>query len=158
MKGSKSLSDMMQMWSTTQQQIWSSWVETTQGIGRAPTPDLRGKIIATWEQSVRQTLNAQAEWLQAWMESAKNMQGMPENARDWLTQGQQGLQQWHAAQRQLWERLFDMLRQAAPDTTPRTLEQASGEIFQAWQDAARQILENQLQWVSAWTRKDNGSA
>lgn len=147
------LTDVMQMWTTTQQKVWSTWLETMQGIGRTPTPDLRGKIIATWQQSVRDSLEAQSRWMQAWLENLQRVEGMPETARQWLTRGQQEMEQWHGAQRQLWEHLFDVLKQAEPETSPRTLQQTSEHIFQTWQESMHQMMENQLEWVTEWARR-----
>jgi hypothetical protein len=147
------LSDMMHMWTTTQQKVWSTWVDTMQGIGRAPTPDLRGKIIETWEQSVCYSLDAQAKWMHAWLENLQRVEGMPENARQWLGHGQQEMEQWHAAQRELWDHLFEVLKKAEPETSAHALQQVSEGIFQTWQRSARQMMENQLQWVTEWTRR-----
>lgn len=146
------LTDMMQMWTATQQKVWSTWLDTMQGIGRTPTPDLRGKIIGTWEQSVRSSLDAQAKWMHAWLENLQRVEGMPENARQWLARGQQEMEQWHGAQRELWEHLFDVLKKAEPGTSARTLQQTSEQIFQTWQKSVHQMMENQLEWVAEWTR------
>jgi hypothetical protein len=147
------LTDMMQMWTATQQNVWSTWLETMQGIGRTPTPDLRGKIIGTWEQSVRSSLEAQAKWMHAWLENVQRVEGMPENARQWLARGQQEMEHWHGAQQELWEHLFDTLKKAEPGTSARTLQQTSEQIFQAWQKSVQQMMENQLEWVAQWTRR-----
>jgi hypothetical protein len=147
------LGDMMQMWTTTQQKAWSTWVDTMQGIGRAPTPDLRGKIIETWEQSVRYSLEAQAKWMHAWLENLQRVDGMPENARQWLVHGQQEMERWYAAQRELWEHLFDALKKADPGTSASSLQKIGEGIFQTWQRSVRQMMENQLEWVAEWTQR-----
>lgn len=147
------LNDMMQMWTTTQQKVWSTWLDTMQSIGRTPTPDLRGKIIETWQQSVRYSLDAQAKWMHAWLENLERVEGMPENARQWLSRGQQEMDQWHRAQRELWEHLFDVLKKAEPETSASRLQQTSEGIFQAWQKSMQQMMENQLEWVAEWTRR-----
>lgn len=147
------LADMMQMWTATQQNVWSAWLNTMQGIGRTPTPDLRGKLIETWQQSVRQSLDAQAKWMNAWLENLKRVEGMPDAARQWLDRGQQEMEQWHGAQRQLWEHLFDILQKAEPETSVRSLQQTSEQIFQTWQKSAQQMMENQLEWIAEWTQR-----
>ncbi|MGF1613113.1 MAG: hypothetical protein ACFCVA_04150 [Gammaproteobacteria bacterium] len=145
--------DVMQMWTTAQQKVWSTWLDTMQGIGRSPTPDLRGKIIETWEQSVRYSLDAQAEWMRAWSENLQRVESIPEDARQWLAHSQREMEQWHSAQRQLWDNLFVVLKQAEPGTTAHTLQRTSEGVFQTWQESVHKMIENQLEWVSEWSRK-----
>ena len=147
------LTDMMQMWTSMQQKAWSTWLDTMQGIGRTPTPDLRGKIIETWQQSVRYSLDAQAKWMHAWLENLRRVESMPEDARQWLARGQQEMESWHGAQRELWEHLFDVLKQAEPGTSAHALQRSSDQVFQTWQKSVHQMMENQLEWVAEWTRR-----
>jgi hypothetical protein len=147
MDWSKPMIDMVQMWTDTHQKIWSGWVETMQGIGRAPTPDLRGKIIETWQQSLKSNLEIQSESIQQWLEGLRHMEGVPDHVSNGLAQAQVGMKQWYALQQELWEHLFDVLRAAEPGATAHSLEKASADVFKTWQDTVRQTMENQVEWM-----------
>lgn len=150
--------EMMQVWTQTQQRMWSSWLETILGIGRAPTPDIRAKIIDIWEQSVNHMLEAQSDWMRMWAENFKNMEGAPENIKNWADQSQEGLDRWNDTQRQLWVNLFDILRKAAPGATADSLEKEAAAIFRTWQESARKVMEQQMHWFPAQVTGGVGKA
>ena len=137
----EALVDMVKIWTNTQQKVWTGWLNTMQGIGRAPTSDLRGQILDTWQESINHTLEAQSEWMRSWVDGLKDVESTPEAVRDWVDQSQEALVRWNEAQQQLWERLFDVLRQAEPGATAFSLESKGMEVFNAWQQSVQALLD-----------------
>ena len=136
------LMGMVHTWTDTQQKVWSTWLRTMQGIGKAPTPDLRGTILNTWQDSINQTLNAQSEWIHKWVESLEEIESTPEAVKSWVNQSQEALIHWNKAQQQLWEQLFDVLRKAEPEATVLSIENQGMEVFRAWQESVHSIMGN----------------
>ena len=131
--------DMLQSWTETQQKIWTGWIETVQGIGRSPTPDLRGKIIDIWQESVTHMLEAQATWMQSWSDILAS-ESTPQGTQELLKQVQEGMQQWNEAQRQLWDELFSVMRKASPDIGGLSLQKEATNIFGKWQETVRTLM------------------
>ena len=136
------LMGMVHTWTDAQQKVWSTWLRTMQGIGKAPTPDLRGTILNTWQDSINQTLTAQSEWMQKWVDSLGEIESTPEAVKSWVNQSQEALIQWNKAQQQLWEQLFDVLRKAEPEETVLSIENQGMQVFRAWQESVHAIMGN----------------
>ncbi len=133
---------MVHTWTDAQQRVWSTWLRTMQGIGKAPTPDLRGTILDTWQDSINQTLNAQSQWIEKWVESLDEVESTPEAVKDWVGQSQNALMHWNKAQQELWERLFDVLRKAEPEATVLSIENQGMEVFRVWQESVHSLMGN----------------
>ena len=149
MNWSEAAVDMVKTWTDAHQKLWAGWLDTMQGIGRAPTPNLRGQIIETWQKSVDYTLDAQAEWFQAWVTNVSRIEGAPESVKAFTNRSHDAMTQWNDAQRKLWQKLFEVLQQAGPETTASSLERDSQDIFRTWQETTREIMEQQMAWLSA---------
>ena len=158
MEWSNAAFDVLQMWTKTNQRAWAGWLETMHGIGRTPTPDLRGKIIDTWQDSINHTLNAQSEWMQMWAENLKSIEGAPEAVHQWADKSQEAMVRWKEAQRQLWDQLFDLLKKAGPGTTAVSLEEQGLEVFRTWQESVRELVDNQMRLASGWMGSRAGKA
>ncbi len=145
----------MQSWAETQQKMWSSWLQSIEQLGKAPGGDLWDKTLDTWQQSVNKTLDAQAEWTQAWIGGVKEIEGAPKEVNDWAKDGQAMMSRWNEAQRELWEQWFEVLRKARPEAA---LGRARGgeDIIHAWQDTARKAMDTQMQWATAWMGGGSG--
>jgi hypothetical protein len=148
MNWSEAAVDMVKTWTNAHQKLWAGWLDTMQGIGRAPTPNLRGQIIDTWQKSVDYTLDAQAEWLKVWATNVVRMEGAPESVKEFTSRSHDAMTQWNEAQRELWKNLFDVLQQAGPETTAYSLERDSQDVFRTWQESTRKIMEQQMAWLS----------
>ena len=138
----ETLMGMVHTWTDTQQRVWSTWLRTMQGIGKAPTPDLRGTILSTWQDSINQTLEAQAQWIDKWVESLNEVETTPEAIKSWVAQSQSALIHWNKAQQQLWEQLFDVLKKAEPEATVTSIENQGMEVFRAWQKSVHTMMGN----------------
>jgi len=142
---------MMRTWAETQQKMWSSWLEGLQRAGQAPGPELWERTVETWRESVNRTLDAQAEWTQAWAARFQEIEGTPKEARDWAEEGQAMMSRWNEAQRELWGQWFDVLKSARPDSVLGRSGEAPEQLIRAWQETARKAMEAQMQWASAWS-------
>ena len=145
---------MVHTWTDAQQKVWSTWLRTMQGIGKAPTPDLRGTILNTWQDSINQTLNAQSEWMQKWVDSLGEIESTPEAVKSWVNQSQEALIHWNKAQQQLWEQLFDVLRKAEPEETVLSIENQGMQVFRAWQESVHAIMDNAVGKIGQGQAKD----
>lgn len=153
MDWSDKVQDMMQAWTKTQQKLWSGWLENMQGMGQAPGLELWEKTIDTWQESVNNTLDAQSNWMQTWAENLKHVQGAPETLTSWAARSQEGMQRWNETQRKLWENWFRMLKHAAPESMPKSSEEAE-VLLQEWQASARDAMETQIEVMSSWFRSE----
>ncbi|NIR29860.1 MAG: hypothetical protein GWN84_11225 [Gammaproteobacteria bacterium] len=141
---------MMQSWTETQQKMWSNWLQSIEQLGKAPGADLWDKTVDTWQQSVNKTLEAQAEWTEAWAARFGEIEGAPKEVNDWAKEGQAMMRRWNEAQRELWDQWFDVVRKARPEGALG--QKGSGDdIIRAWQDTARKAMQTQMQWATAWT-------
>jgi len=156
MDWSEQAQEMMQAWAATQQKMWSGWLESVQGAGQSPGPELWSKTIDAWEQSVKETLDAQAEWTQKWAEQVQAVEGAPEDVNRLAKDGQEMMDRWNEAQRQLWQQWFDVLRKAASTDVLSSQSSEGQKILQAWQETAGRAMEKQMEWATAWMQGASG--
>src|SRR5260370_31536579 len=87
MSESKSTESLIKTWAETQQKLLTNWLDTMQRSGGAPGPELWTKTVEAWQTSVKETLDAQAEWTREWTETLAKAKGTPEELRELARQG-----------------------------------------------------------------------
>lgn len=76
------------------------------------------KNLATWEAAVKQTLKAEATWVEQWADQVANAGAVPEPLNEWTRQMEKMMQYWIKTQHQLWEDCFNTLRSSSAMPLP----------------------------------------
>ena len=84
-----------------QQKLLTDWLDTLRKMGGTPALELWSKTVDAWQASVKQTVDAQAEFTRQWTEALANAKGSPEEFRALLREGREELQHWTDAERDL---------------------------------------------------------
>ncbi len=142
---------MLKTWSETQQKLLTDWLDTLRKLGGTPTLELWTKTVDAWQSSVKETIDARAEWARQWTETLANAKGTPEELRDLASKGQEQLQQWAEAERDLWQGWFNIARHINFRPEPGTGAQAGGDLVQLWQESAHKMIDAQASLVRSWT-------
>ncbi len=142
---------MLKTWSETQQKLLTDWLDTLRKLGGTPTLELWTKTVDAWQSSVKETIDARAEWARQWTETLANAKGTPEELRDLTSKGREQLQQWAEAERDLWQGWFNIARHINFRPEPGAGAQAGRDIVQLWQESAHKMIDAQTALVRRWT-------
>src|SRR5438874_7382957 len=85
---------MLKIWSETQQKLLTDWLDTLRRLGGTPTMELWTKTVDAWQSSVKETLDARAEFTRQLTETLANAKGTPEELRELAREGREQLQHW----------------------------------------------------------------
>ena len=142
---------MLKTWSETQQKLLTDWLDTLRKLGGTPTLEFWTKTVDAWQSSVKETIDARAEWARQWTETLANAKGTPEELRDLTSKGQEQLQQWAEAERDLWQGWFNIARHINFRPEPGAGAQAGRDLVQLWQESAHKMIDAQASLVRRWT-------
>jgi len=142
---------MLKTWSETQQKLLTDWLDTLRKLGGPPTLEFWTKTVDAWQSSVKETIDARAEWARQWTETLANAKGTPEELRDLASKGQEQLQQWAEAERDLWQGWFNIARHINFRPEPGAGAQAGRDLVQLWQESAHKMIDAQASLVRRWT-------
>jgi hypothetical protein len=165
-KGDRTMSDktpgedLITTWTEAQQKLMRSWLDTLQDVGGAQGATVWNQSIETWQTSVKQTLDAQLAWMREWTDAVTGAEGTPPEVRELAQQGQNMLQYWTDAQWKIWQSWFAAVKDAGlgPASAQGGESSQSQNPLQLWQDAGRQLLQAQSEWVRRWTSIAGGAA
>src|SRR5205807_4390314 len=146
---------VMKTWGESQQKLMTDWLDTLRRLGGTPTLELWRKTVDTWQTSVKETLDAQAEWTREWTETLAKAKGTPEELRELARQGRDLFQRWTDAERQLWQGWFNIVRDINFRPEPGTSPQAT--MIQLWQESAHKMIDTQAALVQHWTSVFTGT-
>jgi hypothetical protein len=147
----------LKTWAESQQKLLTDWLETLRKLGGTPTLELWTKTIDAWQSSVKETIDARAEWSRQWSETMANAKGTPEELRELASNGREQLQHWAEAERDLWQSWFNIVRNInfRPESGAGT--QAGRDLVQLWQDSAHKMIDAQASLVRRWTGGTTGT-
>jgi hypothetical protein len=157
MDASQPSEQLFRTWAQSQQQLLTNWLDTVRSLGGSPGSQVWGKTMETWQTAVQQTLDAQAQWTREWSETLLTTPGIPEDLRERVRQGQQELQRWTDAQRQLWQSWFDMIKGVGLGEASTTGAQTGQNLAQIWTETAQKMIDAQSQWIRLWTTGITGT-
>ena len=155
MSESKSTESLIKKWAETQQKLLTNWLDTMRRSGGAPGPELWTKTVEAWQTSVKETLDAQAEWTREWTETLAKAKGTPEELRELARQGRDLFQRWTDAERQIWQSWFNIVRDINFRPESGTSPQAA--MIQLWQESAHKMIDTQAALVQHWTSVFTGT-
>ena len=155
MSESKSTESLIKTWAETQQKLLTNWLDTVRRSGGAPGPELWSKTVEAWQASVKETLDAQAEWTREWTETLAKAKGTPEELRELARQGRDLFQRWTDAERQLWQGWFNIVRDI--NFRPELGASPQAAMIQLWQESAHKMIDTQTALVQHWTSVFTGA-
>jgi hypothetical protein len=151
MDWSKQAEETVKAWTDTQQKMWDSWLEM---LGTSPMPaqanELWQKTMATWQEAVKNTLEAQTKWTETWAENLSKAPNMPKESVEWVKQAREMNKRWTGAQRQLWESWFELVGKIDPAKMNEGWDKEGKKLFETWQDSAQKLMEAQMKWAQMW--------
>jgi hypothetical protein len=156
-KESGSMSDkntdesMLQTWSQTQQNLLTDWLDTLRKLGGTPALELWTQTVDTWQSSVKETVDARAEFTRQLIETLANAKGTPEELRELAHKEREQVQHWAEAERELWQGWFNIVRHINFRPEPGAGAQAGRDLVQLWQDSAHKMIDTQADLVRRWT-------
>jgi len=142
---------LVKTWAEAQQKLLTNWLDTVRKFGGAPTLELWTKTVDAWQASVKETLDARAQWTHDWTETLANAKGTPEELRELSRQGREQLQHWADAERELWKGWFNIAREINFRPEPGAGAQAGRDLVQLWQDSTHKMIDAQAAMVRRWT-------
>lgn len=148
---------MTKAWAETQKKMWEQWTEAGAGLEQSPVAETWAKFVKTWEDSVKTTLEAQERWQQTWTEGLGKLEGAPQEVLELAQQAQEMSQRWSEAQKQLWERWFEAVKEANPAQVSGSWPQEGQKALQAWQEQVQKVFAAQAEWFRDWMEKQTGS-
>jgi hypothetical protein len=154
----KQTEEMFRTWSETQKKLMENWAGSMKGMGAPQGAEFWEKTLATWEETLEKSTKTQSEWTEKWIENLKSMEGIPEQAVESTERFQEMTQRWTSTQEQLWSKWFEMLRGLDPSSLTEKWSEAIQNPLQAWQDATKQVMDAQAEWMSLWTGSAGESA
>jgi len=141
---------MFKAWTDTQEKMWQAYSESISDFGKSPGEKMWGQTIQAGEDLVKNSLAAQVEWMNAWAENFKTLEGIPQQATESVNQFQEMTERWAATQEKLWGAWFDMLKKMDPSQFTGSWGEIPKNPFQAWQDSTKMVMDSQMEWMRAW--------
>jgi len=157
MSDKKSDETLLKTWAETQQKLLTDWLDTLRRFGGAPTLELWTKTVDAWQSSVKETVDARAEFTRQLTDTLANAKGTPEELRALAREGREQLQHWTEAERDLWQGWFNAVREINFRPEPGAGAQAGRDLVQLWQDSAHKMIDAQAALVRRWTGGISGS-
>ena len=149
MDWTKQAEEIVKNWSDAQQKLWQ---QAVQGMEGAMGGEKWTKMFTDWEANVKETLGAQGEWLDNWFNSA-TLENMPEEMKQWVSQGQTMSAQWRETQQQMWQGWFDLVREMNPagmGNAAAAMTKEGEKILAGWQSAAQEMVNAQMNMFTQW--------
>jgi len=143
--------NVVKNWGEMQQNLLTDWLDTLRSLGGTPTLELWRKTVDTWQSSVKETIDARAEWTKQWTETLAKAKGTPEELREMVREGREQLQHWTEAERDLWKGWFDTAREINFRPESGAGAKAGEDLIQLWQDSATRMINTQADLVRRWT-------
>jgi hypothetical protein len=142
---------ILKTWSETQQKLLNDWLDTLRKLGGTPTLELWRQTVDTWQNSVKETVDARAEYTRQLTETLANAKGTPEEFRELAREGREQLQHWTEAERDLWKGWFDVAREINFRPEPGTGAQAGKDLVHLWQESTHKMIDAQAALIRRWT-------
>lgn len=144
----KQSEEMVKMWTDTQQQVVTKWLEQMQQFAQPQASGVWEKTLETWESAVNSMLETQSQWARMWAGTVTATKGVPKEAAEGAAQLKEMTERWVAFQRELWQGWFETVRKLNPTQAAQSEPQ---QVLSAWQDTLQQVMQAQLDWLRQWT-------
>ena len=128
--------DIFKTWTDAQKRLWEGFSTILPTLRPAVTSNWREtylNTLATWESTIKQSLQIQASSLQQWTRSIVGKHDTP-NMPEWNRQVDELMTRWVQTQTQLWDEWFELMRSSG-------IVQLSAEIGTAVEQPAEAAQE-----------------
>ena len=142
--------DAMKTWMDAQKRMWDGFFEATQGYGKSPSTKSWEQLVSMGEETLKNTFQAQAGWIQTWVKSLTGVEGTPSQVLDSAKQFEDGYRRWSEAQQQIWANWFDLLKKFDPSSMTGGWPASFSNPFQVWQETTQKMVNAQFEWMRAW--------
>ena len=156
MDWTKQAEEMLNTWTETQKKLWDSFYESVPDFGKTPSEKLWDQTIATGKQALKNSMAAQADWLNTWVDYISNLEGVPPQALDSAKQYQEMSKRWSETQEHLWENWFDMLKKFDTSKMASGWAGVAQDPFKVWQESSQKVMESQADWMRSWMKAMGG--
>lgn len=150
MDWTKQAEEMAKSWTDAQKKMWDNWLGAMQQE-KSQAADVWAKTVGAWEETAKNTLNAQTEWTRMWANNLKAIEGAPKEVAEWAAQAEEMSKQWSETQKKLWDSWFAMVKKVEPVKMSGDWSEESQKMFKAWQESTQKMMETQTEWVRHWT-------
>jgi hypothetical protein len=156
MDWTKQAEEMAKTWTETQKKMWDNWFNTVQNFEKNQVFEAWKKTVETWEESVKNMLDAQTAWTQMWADNLTSAGGASKEMVEWSRQLQEMARRWSETQKQLWASWFDMVKKFDPAKMTGGWDTEGQKMFQGWQEAMQKVVDTQTEWARHWTTEQAG--
>jgi hypothetical protein len=146
--------EMIRTWTGAQQRMFESWLGAMQGKGSLSASDSWQHSLDAWRSGVQQALDAQVKWAQSWSDAMSSTGGSGAQMGEVARQGMELMRRWTEAQSQLWNRWFDLARQANPEAFTSMMNNDEAQrVIRSWQEASQQAVNAQMEWMRMFAQQ-----
>jgi len=156
MDWNKQSEEMVNNWMDMQKKMWDAFFSSMPEVGKSPSQKVWEQTLEAGQESIKNTLVAQTEWLRTWVEYLGTVQGVPTPVMESARQMQEMARRWSETQEQLWKNWFEMLKKFDMSKVPSGWTGAMQDPFKAWQENTQKVMEAQSEWMNAWTKMMGG--
>jgi len=146
----KQSEEIFNTWMDTQTKMWKAFSDSVDDFGKTPSQKMWEQTIANGQKMVKNTLEAQTDWLKAWAENMSGMEGIPEQLIDGFKQFQEMVQRWTTTQEKMWEAWFELLKKFDPAKSFPAWGESVPNPFEFWQETTKQAMDTQMAWMKSW--------
>lgn len=150
MDWTQQMEQMTKQWMDAQKVFWNGWAENARRSAAAPTTLMWQQMLAAWQTSVRQMLDAQVEGIRLWTEGVAGS-GAPEHVQQWADQLYQMTKQWTSSQKQMWDGWFLVMEKLDPPGSTSVPGMDMQALIKQWQELGQQAMNDQQQWLKTWS-------
>jgi hypothetical protein len=150
MDWTKQNEEMFNTWKQAQTKMWEAYTESVSNFGKSPSEKAWDQAIAAGNELIKNSLISQADWLKAWVDNIKKLDGLPDQATVALDQFQEMNASWVATQEKLWGAWFEMLKKIDPGQFSGTWSNLPKDPFQSWQESTKVVMDTQMEWMQSW--------
>lgn len=148
--------EMVNNWTESQKRLMDAYFESMTEMSKSPSERFWDQTIATGKQAINNTLSTQREWVSAWVENLKNIQGLPSQAVDSAEQYRDMTNSWLDSQGQLWNSWFDMLKNIDMSQYSGNISGTTSDPYQLWQENTKKMMETQADMMNSWLKAYGG--
>ncbi len=133
---------ILKTWTDTQEQLWKSWAPTA--TSESPEDAWR-RGLELWQQSIRQTLDAQSEAMKMWASLVQQGGATAPDLGQYFPALQDMFGQWGAAQQQLWSKWVETLKGIDPEKLNEVWQQQGDQLIRQFSESTNKMMEAQQQ-------------
>ena len=147
----KQTEELVNTFSNAQKKLWDGWFKAVESATKeSPIKSLedeRLRILDTWQTSVKQGLETQAECLRAWADGV----GVAPGADEWAKQSQEVMTRWAATQEEFLDSCFDAARKVDTSGVDAAWQTQGKKALEACREATDQGVKAQQDLTALWT-------